>query len=148
MAHNDKRFCLSHSISQELYIIYCNFWYICIKFFLFTKSWFLEFLGGKRAKHNLKLPISVCFALCFRNCISSQQDFDNDIYRLCFPLFFLKKCNIINIKIILLFIDPLQRFLIIICFSSSLVSAKKKFWGVPHLHMCVSFSFLFHTFQI
>ena len=29
-------------------------------------------------------------------------------------------------------------FWIIICFSSSSINAKKKFWGVPHLlHMCV-----------
>ena len=33
-------------------------------------------------------------------------------------------------------------FLIIICFSSSSINAKKKFWGVPHLlHMCVIFKF-------
>ena len=34
-------------------------------------------------------------------------------------------------------------FLIIICFSSSSVNAKKKFWGVIHLlHVCVIFCFL------
>ena len=32
-------------------------------------------------------------------------------------------------------------FLIIICFSSLSINAKKKFWGVPHLlHMCVIFA--------
>ena len=37
-------------------------------------------------------------------------------------------------------------FLIIICFSSSSIKAKKKFWGVPHLlHMYVTFSFSVHV---
>ena len=48
----------------------------------------------------------------------------------------------LNIKIILFFISSLQQFFkIIICFSSSSINAKKKFWGVPHLlHVCVIFS--------
>ena len=31
MAYNDKKFCQSHSLSHEPYIIYCNFWYTCVK---------------------------------------------------------------------------------------------------------------------
>ena len=27
----DKELCLSHSVSQEPYIIYCDFWYMCVK---------------------------------------------------------------------------------------------------------------------
>ena len=42
--------------------------------------------GGKREKNDLKLLISVCFALYFRN-FRSYRDFDNDISR-CFSLFF------------------------------------------------------------
>ena len=59
-----------------------------------------------------------------------------DISR-CFSSFFFKKCNIVN-KIILFFIGPLQLFFFNICFSSSSVNAKKKFWGVPYLrpHVC------------
>ena len=40
---------------------------ICTKFFHFSKFWFLGFLGGWRAKSDLKLPISVCLALYLRN---------------------------------------------------------------------------------
>ena len=57
MTQNDKKFCLLHSLSQELYI------------------------------RNLKLPISVCFALYLRNSRLNHQDFHIDIYR-CFSLFF------------------------------------------------------------
>ena len=130
--------CLSHSISQEWYITWL--WLfgahvknddISSKFFHFWKSWFLEVLGSKRAKNDRKLPISVCFALHLRNCRSYHQDFDNDIYR-CISLYFFKKCNIVNIKII-------STVFLIICFSSSSINTKKKIWGVPHLHMCVVF---------
>ena len=97
---------LSHTISQELHIIWS--WFLvhlckmmifpCI-FFIFSKFWFFVLLGGKRAKNNVKLPISVCFALYLRNC-RSYHNFDNDISR-CFSLFFFFfKCNIVNIKII------------------------------------------------
>ena len=71
----------------------CDFWYTCVKWwylqqiFHFVKSWLLEFVGGKRGKNDVKLPISVCFALYLRNCRSHHQDFDNDIYR-CFSLYF------------------------------------------------------------
>ena len=52
------------------------------------------------------------------------------------------KYNIVNIKILAFFIVPLQQFFNI-CFSSSSINAKKKFWGVPHLfHMC---DFLINT---
>ena len=56
------------------------------------------------AKDDLKLPISVCFALYLRNCRSYHQDFDNDIYR-CFSLFFIK-----GYKITLFLIGLLQQF--------------------------------------
>ena len=95
ITQNDKKLCLSHSASQELYIIYCDFWYTCVKwwypanFLIFQNFDFGGFLGGKMAKNNLNLPISECFALYLRNCRSYQDFFDNDIYR-CFSLFFWK----------------------------------------------------------
>ena len=96
-------------------------------------------LEGKRAKNDLKLPISVCFALYLRNCRSYHQDFDKDIYR-CFSFSFLKKSNILNIRIILFLLAHLTVFLIIICFSSSSINSWKRFWGVPHLlHMFLIF---------
>ena len=56
-------------------------------------------------------------------------------------LYFFLKCNIVNVKIILFFVGPLQQFFLInICHSSLSENGKKKFWGVPHfLHMCVIF---------
>ena len=93
----------------------CDFWYACVKWwylqqiFSFLKSWFWGFLGGKRAKSDLKLPISVCCTLYLRNCRSYHQDFDNDIYR-CFSLYFFKKCNIVNIKIILFLLAHFNSF--------------------------------------
>ena len=142
MVQDDKKFCLSRTISQEPYIIWSSFmlqmyvWKDNIsrhffffpfkilifkiirgvgahvwngdnysKFFHFSKSWFLGFYGGKRAKNDLKLPISVCFVLYLRNC-RSYRDFD-DICR-CFSLLIFFKCNIVNINCI--FIGPLQQF--------------------------------------
>ena len=110
---NDKNFCLSHSVSQELYIIWLWFLvHMCkmmispvCKFFYFSNFDFWGFKGGKWAKNDLKLPISVCFPLYLRNC-RSYQEFDNDIYS-CFSLFFWERCNIVNIKIILFFNGPL-----------------------------------------
>ena len=95
----------------------CDFCYTCVKwwylqqiFSFFKTLIFGIFRGrGKRGKNDLKLPISVCFALYHGNCRSYHRDFDNDIYS-CFSLFFLKKCNIVNIKITLFFIGPLQQF--------------------------------------
>ena len=110
----------------------CDFWYMCkmmislANFFIFQNFDFLGFLGDKRVKNELKLPISICYAQSHRNYKSYHQDFNNDFNR-CFSLLFLKKCNIANIKI-LFFNGPLQQFfLIIICFSSSSINAKKKF---------------------
>ena len=55
-------------------------------------------------------------------------------------LYFLKNCKIVNIKIILFFIGPLEQFFKYF-FSSSSVNAIKRFCDVPHLlHMCVFFS--------
>ena len=72
------------------HMIVCKMMIFPANFFIFQNFDFWGFYGGKRAKDDLKLPISVCFALYLRNCRSYHQDFDNDIYR-CFSLFFFKK---------------------------------------------------------
>ena len=47
VAQNDKIFCLSHSASQEPYIIWLWFLvHMCKIFFIFSEVWFLRFLGG------------------------------------------------------------------------------------------------------
>ena len=147
--NNDIKFCLPHSISQEQYIISLGYLvHMCImmissNFFDFSKSWLFWFFVDKRAKKDLKLPISACFALylkCFR---WNHQNFDNEMYR-CFSLYFFKKCIIVNIKIVLFLFSHFNSFFLIrICFSSSSINVKKKVWDVPHLlHMCVTFRFL------
>ena len=61
MAQNDKKFCPSHPVSQELYIklssnyrdLWCtfiNWWYFQQFFFLFFKFWFIGVLVGKKGK--------------------------------------------------------------------------------------------------
>ena len=70
MAQNIKKLYLSHSFSQEQYIIWlwflvhkCKWWYLqqIVSFF---KILIFEVLRGrgKRVKNDLKLPISVCCA--------------------------------------------------------------------------------------
>ena len=61
MVQNDKKFCSSHSISQELYIIWLSFTvYMCKMIiylgvsFSFSKFWFFGLLGGKRGKNGTK----------------------------------------------------------------------------------------------
>ena len=103
--------CISGTVHPMIVIFGTHVWNddIFSKFFQYSKFWFWGFYEGKRAKDGLKLSISVCFALHLRNCRSCRsynQDFDNDMYR-CFSLIFFKY-NIVNIKIILPFIDPLQ----------------------------------------
>ena len=93
MAQNVKKsVCLTPYLRNRISYD-CDFWYICVKWwylqqiFAFFKFWFFGFLGSKRAKNDLKLPISACLALYLRNCRSYHWDFDNDIHR-CFSLFF------------------------------------------------------------
>ena len=104
--------------------------------FHFSKFWFLGFLGGKRAKNDLKLPISVCFALYLRNCRSYHQDFDNYICRCFFFILFLKMQHKYW-NYFVFYWPTLTVFFITICFSSSSISGKKKFWGVPTFFTCV-----------
>ena len=54
MAQNGKKFCLSHSVSQELYLIwlwfllhFCKIMISPAIFFMFSKFWFFRFLGGR-----------------------------------------------------------------------------------------------------
>ena len=104
-------------------------------------SWDTKWHSNKRAKNGMKLPISVCHTLYLRNSRSCHRDFVTQI--MISPgvvLYFFKKCSIVNIKIILFLSALLNSFFLInIWFSSSSVNAKKKFWVVPHLHMCVIF---------
>ena len=66
MVQNDKKSYLSHSVPQEQYIIWLWFLLHMYKMIIspgiFIVSKFLSFgfLGGKRVKTDLKVPISVC----------------------------------------------------------------------------------------
>ena len=99
MAQNDKTFCLSHSVSQEPYIIWLFFGthvyqivHMCTDDYDYISSNFFSFLEISifGAKNDLKLPISVFFALYLRSCRPYHQDFVNDIYK-CFFFIFSKK---------------------------------------------------------
>ena len=106
---------------------------------------FLGFLRGKRAKNDLKLLTSVCFALYLRKCGSYHQDFDNDIYR-CFSLYIFKKYNVINVKIMLFFIGPLQQFFLNnYLFFKFIRKCQKEILRcapVPSSHVCDFLAFL------
>ena len=82
--HNYKKFCLSHSTSQKPYIIW--FWILVHRskmiiplqqVFSFFRLLSFGFFRGIRAKNDLKVPISVCFAPYLRNC----RSYHRDIYR-------------------------------------------------------------------
>ena len=75
--------------------------------------------------------------------LSGAWNNDNDICR-CFSLFFLKNATLQILKLFYFLLAHSTVFLIIICFSSSSINVKKKFWGVPDLlRMCVWF---FHIY--
>ena len=60
ITQNDKKLCLSHSISQEWYIIYCDFWYTFIKWwypqqiFSFFKILILSFFRRLKGQNMAK----------------------------------------------------------------------------------------------
>ena len=64
MVQNEKKFCLSHSISQESYIIWFSFmilmykWYLLEFFSFFSKFWFSGLLGQKIAQSDKKFCLS------------------------------------------------------------------------------------------
>ena len=91
---------------------------------------------GQKVKKDLKLQISVCFTLYLRNCRSYHQDFDNYICRVFFFILFLKMQHKYW-NYFVFYWPTLTVFFITICFSSSSINGKKKFWGVPTFFTCV-----------
>ena len=78
------------------------------------------------------------FCSYLRNCRLYHQDFDNNIYR-CFSLFFLKKCNIVNTKIIFL-LAHFNSFLKNYLFINKCQKEIMRF-APPSSHVCDFFSF-------
>ena len=147
-----KKICLLHCISEKPYIIWLSFMVSICKmiisssfFFHFLKILIFGSLGGKRAKNDLKLPVSVCFAQYLRNCRSYHQYFDNGIYR-CFSLYFFKKCNIVNIKIILFLLAHFNRFFDNNLFFKFINKCQKEILrcAPPFSHVCNFFFLLQH----
>ena len=136
---NDKKFCLSHSISQGPYIIWLSFMvqmckmvissgvFFSFKILIFR---FVSWLKGQKINQNDK---SFCLShFIFQNHIKGQKMMENCLFQyvmLCisgtvdhiieilltistgvFRYFLSQKYNIVNIKIILFFIGPLQQF--------------------------------------
>ena len=103
MAQKDKIFCLSHSISQKLYLIWLWFFVHLCKmiispgvFFIFFFSFHFDFLGsygGKRAKNSPNWKNIVSFALHISGImhhiivIHSTLVWNNDISRQFFQFF-------------------------------------------------------------
>ena len=79
--------CISWTVHHMIVILVhmCKTIIFPANFFIFSIFIFGVFTPRKRAKNDLKLPTSVCFALYLINCRSHHRDFDNDIYR-CFSL--------------------------------------------------------------
>ena len=115
MAQNDKRFCLSHSVSQKPYIIYCGFWYTCKimisqQFFHFFKILIFQVFSrggvkGQKMTHNyqfqcvkLNIPRTLSRFLVHRCKIMISPG----VF-----FYFLKEYSIANIKILTFFIGPL-----------------------------------------
>ena len=75
LVQNNKKFCLSHSISQESYIMRLSFMvHICKMiissgfFFIFSKFWFSGSIGGYKDNRQSRMTKnSVCRALYLRN---------------------------------------------------------------------------------
>ena len=101
-------------------------------FFIFQNFDIWGFCGGKRAKNDPKLPISVCFALCISGTVDHIIKILIMILQVFFFIFFKMQHGILKLFCFLL--PHFKSFLIIICFSSSSIN-------VPHLlHMCVIFN--------
>ena len=106
------------------------------KFFHFSKFWFLGFLEGKGQKWPeitwLNLFCSIILGTVYQ-IVKILIMIYAGVLR-----YFVFKNATLEILIYLFFIGLFQQFyLIIICFWSSSLNAKKKFWGVSH--MCVIF---------
>ena len=137
MAQNDKNSCLSHSVSQEPYIIWlwflvnmCKMMISPANFFIFQSFDFGVYIGVKGQKMTWNYQFQ--YVLPY---VSGIVDHIDHILKILimistgvFLYFFFKKYNSSTV------------FLIIICFSSSSINGQKKFWSVPHLlHMSVIF---------
>ena len=120
VATNDKKLCLSGSISLEPYTMWSSFMVHMCKviihkgiFFVSSKCWFFGLLGEyKTATNDPKFSVPVRHTLYLKNCRSFHQE--NRCKIIVFPgvfLFFKKKYiyNIVNI-IIFFFAGQLVQF--------------------------------------
>ena len=89
-------------------------------FFIFSKFWFSKLLGGTRAKNGPKLPKILSHLV-------SQE-----LYLIYCGFWYTCKMMISPA----MFFQWFSGFV----FQSLLINAKKEFWGLPHLNMCVIFS--------
>ena len=136
-------------ISYDIYlgytIMYERIISPCIVFIFLFKFWFLESSvggaggwgvgGGKRTKNSICPPP-------YLNIIEILIMISTGVF---FYFFKMQSCKYYNYFVFLL--AHFNNFLIIICFSSSLINAKKKFWGFPYLlHICVIFTICFSFF--
>ena len=96
-----------------------------VDFFIFAKIWFFE-LGGSKGKKLSKMTKKSCLTLYLRNCTT----YDCGFWYTCVKWWYIQ-----------LFFH-FFKILTFLGFQGLSINAKRKFWGVPHLQMCVIF-FLF-----
>ena len=115
MAQNNKKFSLSHSVSQELYQFLVHIRKMMLSpaiFFSFSKFWFFRFLGS-------------------RGVVKGETMTHNDHFQS--VTLYISGIVDHNIKIFGTQVNS--------CSSSSSINTKQKFWSCSHLlHMCVIFS--------
>ena len=101
-------------------------WYLQLIFFIFAKIWFFE-LGGSKGKKWSKMTKKSCLTLYLRNCTT----YDCGFWYTCVKWWYIQ-----------LFFH-FFKILTFLGFQGLSINAKRKFWGVPHLQMCVIFFFYF-----
>ena len=106
------------SISQELYLVWLWFLVHMCKneenespaIFIFSKFWFFSFLGGGK---KWPIIISIFHTLYLKKCRSYHQDLCYTVVKWWYlrVFFFFKKYNIVNIKILIIFLIHFKSFL-------------------------------------
>ena len=94
LVENDKNFCLSHSLSQEPYLIWLSFLIHMCKWWYLQQFFFVAF----------KILIFQDFSRGGRGVMKGQKITHNYQFQVFFFIFFKEICNIVNIKILTFFI--------------------------------------------
>ena len=116
---------------EENNIISWHFFY----FFKILTFWVVKMVRGQKMTHKMAYTIWSCFLLHKFNIMTSPDAF------FIFSKFWFSSFWYTWVKwwYLQLFFFHVLKILIFLVFQSSTINAKRKFWGVSHLHMCVIF---------